>query len=138
MIPSRIIVHHSLTADGQTVSWGAIRRYHVEVRGWADIGYHVGVELVGDRYEALIGRPPNLTGAHCAGQNLDSLGICMVGNFDLAPPPEAQLELAVRLVRGLLEILRLPKYAVRRHSDHAPGKSCPGRRFPWKEFLERI
>jgi hypothetical protein len=53
--PNKIILHHSATADGPTVSWGAIRRFHVVECAWGAIGYHYGIELVGDYYEVLIG-----------------------------------------------------------------------------------
>ena len=140
MIPSHLVIHHSLTADGRTVSWDAIRWYHVHTMGWADVGYHYGVELVGSRYEILVGRMQNETGAHCkeGGMNASSLGVCLVGNFDAEPVPEAQLDRLVRLSRSLMDVFAIPRENVRRHSDFAAYKSCPGKLFPWSRFLASL
>ncbi len=142
MIPRYLIVHHSLTADGQTVSWGAIRKYHTDPVGpyrMLDIGYHFGLELVGDHYEVLMGRMPNQTGAHCTeeGMNRQSLGICVVGNYDVSDLPEDAFELLVKLTRALTEVFSIPAANVQRHSDYAP-KSCPGKRFPWERFKQSL
>jgi N-acetylmuramoyl-L-alanine amidase len=128
MTPKRIIVHHSLTEDGETVSWGAIYDYHVHQLGWKDIGYHYGIELIRDRLHILKGRMDNEQGAHCQGHNRDSLGICIVGNFDAIPPMENRYKLAARLIRSLMDIYRIPISKVHGHRDFA-DKSCPGRLF---------
>lgn len=132
LIRSHIMVHHSLTRDGTTVSWGAIRRYHVEQRGWRAIGYHYGVELVGDYYEALLGRSELERAAACPqGQmNLRALHVCCVGNFDLEPPPRAQLESLVELViKPAMAEYGIPPEHIVGHRDFNPAKSCPGRLF---------
>jgi N-acetylmuramoyl-L-alanine amidase len=140
MIPTHIIVHHSLTADSHTVSWDAIRWYHTRTLGYQTIGYQVGIELVNSRHEILLGRMLNQVGAHCRenGMNRRSIGVCMVGNFDIAPPPPAQLDLLVSFTRSMMELLGIPIGNIQRHSDHATHKSCPGKLFPWAQFIERL
>lgn len=44
--------------------------------GWLMIGYHFVITRTGQRQA---GRPLHMIGAHTAGQNADSIGICMVG-----------------------------------------------------------
>jgi hypothetical protein len=136
MKPTRIILHCSDTADSGTVSWEAIRKFHVEQRGWADVGYHYGVELIGDRYAILKGRPADQIGAHCRGQNHDSLGVCFVGKFD-APecaPPAAQWSLGLTLVRQLCAGHGIPFSRVYGHRDFDPHKTCPGLAFDLARF----
>jgi hypothetical protein len=133
MEPKRIILHHSLTEDGETVSWGAIRRYHVETMGWRDIGYHFGIEKIGGRYETLLGRMPGSIGAHTQGYNHDSLGICLVGNFDVLAPPREQWRAAVDLVRWLSAVYKIQPENIYGHRNFAP-KTCPGTLFDMTAF----
>ena len=133
MLPrTHIMIHHSLTKDGQTVSWGAIRRYHVEHNGWDAIGYHYGVELVGDQYEVLLGRSELDPAAACPQQQMNSkaLHVCCVGNFDVAPPPRAMLEVMVRLViLPAMAEYGIPVERIIGHGDISPAKTCPGTQF---------
>lgn len=140
MKPEYIILHHSLTADAQTVSWNAIRRYHVQYLGWRDIGYHFGIERVGKRYEILCGRMMNDNGAHCKqfGMNAESVGICFVGNFDNVTPPVEQWKLGIKLVKTLAEVLGIPHENVRGHREFATWKSCPGERFNLELFRREL
>jgi N-acetylmuramoyl-L-alanine amidase len=140
MIPTNIILHHSATEDSGTVSWSAIRRYHTHELGWTAIGYHFGIELVNDRYEVLMGRMMNVAGAHCKQENMNnkSVGICFVGNFDLKPPEDSLLMVGKNLIRSLMEILRIPKQNIYRHTDFAKYKTCPGTKFPFNEFINAL
>lgn len=136
------MIHHSLTKDSGAVSWGAIRRYHMDLNGeykMRDIGYHYGVELIGERHEILAGRSLLETGAHCyqQGMNSQAIGICLVGNFDEEVPCEGLLHQAARLVKMLMEIFKIPVENVVAHRDYAP-KSCPGKLLDMEKFMARV
>lgn len=132
-----IMLHHSLTKDGETVSWQAIRRYHKETMGWDDIGYHFGIELVNSEYEIFMGRPLDREGAHCSQEEMNhrSIGICFVGNFDDATVPTGQWQKGLELVRGLRRVFDIPLIVA--HRDYAP-KSCPGKMFDLDQFRKEL
>ena len=159
---THIIVHHSATKDGRTHDWEAIRRYHTShridghtvtpeeferrliaregkrfERPWSDIGYHYGIERVGDSFSALRGRPLEKTGAHCLGMNHTALGVCCVGNYDNEDPPEEMIDLLVGLLRALCTWYEIPVENIKRHSDYA-SKTCPGTRFDLEAVKERV
>lgn len=128
--PRYIIVHHSLTEDSETLSWPAIRKYHKN-KGWRDVGYHFGIELVGDRHEIIVGRSMLDSGAHCLeeGMNYKSIGICVVGNYDDDAPPLEAWKLLIKLIKDLMVIFTIPVENVRGHREFARYKSCPGKKF---------
>lgn len=134
MKPNKIIVHHSLTKDGWTVSWQAIRKFHTGIIPgcsfkFHDIGYHFGIEQINDRYEILQGLMIGETGAHCRGQNKNSIGVCLIGNFDETVPDDLQIRSAVRLISSLCDVLVIPHSEVYGHRHFAPYKTCPGANF---------
>ena len=75
---NKIIVHCSASPEGKNFSVSEIRRWHLQ-RGFADIGYHFVIYLDGSVH---VGRPLHKSGAHCKGQNKNSIGICYVGGLD--------------------------------------------------------
>lgn len=137
-IPTYVIMHHSLTEDSGTVSWNAIRKYHVNECGWLDIGYQYGIEMVKTTYEILLGRFEGTVGAHTKGKNKDSIGICCVGNFDDEEPDMAQWEVAVDLVENICLRYRIPVENVKGHNEYAPHKTCPGKRFDMNLFRDHL
>jgi N-acetylmuramoyl-L-alanine amidase len=133
---THIVIHHSLTKDSGTVSWNAIRRFHVEQQKWRAIGYHFGVERVqdasgGESVEILLGRMLHETAAAVKEQSMNKKGVhvCVIGNFDDEPPPPAVWEKLVELVAFLCRLLSIPISNVQPHTLYAPYKSCPGKRF---------
>ncbi len=139
--PERIICHHSLTKDSPTVSWGAIRRYHIETLHWSDIGYHMGVEMVksGDElyYEALMGRMWDKQGAHCRGENHNSLAICLIGNFDYHKPPDAQLIAGAKIISLWMKLYNIKIDDIYGHRDFST-KTCPGKLFDLEDLKHYI
>lgn len=84
--PTHIVVHHSA---GNTVStdYAAVVKgywdFHVNTRGWADIGYNWLIDPNGVLYE---GRGDKIRGAHSACMNGTSTGICVIGEYSTHQP----------------------------------------------------
>ncbi|MGW3610607.1 peptidoglycan recognition protein family protein [Micromonospora sp. NPDC005163] len=67
--------HYSAASATQTPR--QIQDYHMRVRDWSDIGYNFLINSVtGDLFE---GRGWTVLGAHCAGHNTESIGVCIIG-----------------------------------------------------------
>lgn len=76
MVPSRVIIHCSATKNGEREDIEAIRKFHVETRGWKDIGYHMVIQPDGSVQN---GRSLNEQGAGVEGANEGSIHICLIG-----------------------------------------------------------
>lgn len=132
----RLVVHHSATSSG---SAGLVRVLHRGVFGWDDIGYHYVIGNGTMTVEGLVeeGRPEWAMGAHSRGNNGDSLGICLVGDFESSRPGSRQMKALGELLSDMLGRYDLGREAVRLHRQ-MPGNStvCPGSRLPLEEVLE--
>lgn len=126
-----LIVHHtafatsgiggtSFAAEAQHMR--AIQRWHFE-RQFATIGYHLVVSPSG---RVFAGRALDTLGAHTKGFNTGSVGICLMGNFELERPTHAALE---ALHDARTEIVpggaAVPLRGHREHAGHA-SNACPG------------
>lgn len=127
----KIILHCSATPEGKHFTVEDIRRWHTNPvnkggRGWSDIGYHYVVYLDGTVH---VGRPEEKTGAHCAGHNRCSIGVCYIGGCaaegkrakDTRTP--AQKLALRRLVADLQR--KYPGALVFCHHHFNPHKACP-------------
>lgn len=134
---TEIIVHHSASDDHPGLDLDDIRRWHMEGRGWSDIGYHFVVEQIGDTWVALMGRPLYRGGAHCVGHNSKAIGICFVGNYSLGLPSNRALEAGARLIAGLCSSLDIPTGHVFPHRAFS-ATECPGNMFPFTELIDKV
>ncbi len=122
---AHIIVHHTATARDVT-DFAGVKKYHVEGRGWDDIGYHFFIAADG---VVTAGRPENVTGAHCKADDMNrkSLGVCVAGHFDLEAPTIAQLNVLAATLRALMAKYRVPPERVLGHGEVTGATtSCPG------------
>jgi len=121
---NKIIVHCTATPEGRDVSVDEIRRWHVDERGWSDIGYHWIITLSGAIEK---GRPESRSGAHAKGFNKNSIGVCYVGGVDATmKPKDTRTEGQKETLRCLLEDLRerYPNAEIIGHRD-VSSKACP-------------
>ena len=135
---TRMAIHHTVTAAmGEPTSLlRGIQNFHMDGRGWCDVGYHFLVTLDGTVWEA---RPLEMLGSHVLNHNTGNIGVSFVGCYDsghpdcrpLPPwtPPDVMLEGAARVVGRLAELYSIPLTAERvmGHRDHEGASTvCPG------------
>ena len=122
---NKIIVHCSATREGENYNVDTIRSWHVDGRGWSDIGYHFYIDLHGEIHK---GRDIAKIGAHCKGQNRNSIGICYCGGVeaDGKTPKDTRLDCQKDSLLAVLRTLKAmyPEATIHSHSDFA-SKACP-------------
>lgn len=126
-----IVVHCSATRPTLDVGRREIREWHV-AKGWADIGYHAVIRRNG-RVE--FGRHFDEIGAHVAGHNSTTLGVCLVGGLyvsGLAADDdfdgiftEAQARALVHLLVALRDAY--PAARICGHRDLSPDRNMDGK-----------
>jgi hypothetical protein len=109
-------------------------RWH-KARGWSTLGYHHVIDRDGT---VASGRDESVPGAHVAGHNTGSIGICLIGGhgssennpFSKNYTPEQEIAL-----RNLIEDIktRAKITQIRGHNEVA-AKACPG--FNVKRWLQ--
>ena len=137
-------VHHTVNANAYTEAQvpGILRSiyaYHVQSRGWSDIGYNFLVDRFGRIWEGRYGGvDKNVVGAHTLGYNDYSFAMSAIGNFDVVAAPDVMLRAYGSLFAWKLSINgvspasmsqqvgRKTFAAINGHRD-ADSTACPGR-----------
>lgn len=130
---TEIIVHCTATRPdwwaGKPLSAkvSEIRRWHVQDRGWKDIGYHYLIDRDG---KVATGRPLDQIGAHTQGHNTGTIGISLFGGHGSAetdqfadhftPEQDVALRKLIADLRGRFGPVKLSG-----HNQYA-AKACPG------------
>lgn len=121
-----IVIHCSDTYETMDIDAETIHKWHVEERGWSDIGYHKIIQRDGTVEQ---GREDNLSGAHAAGYNGVSYGVCLVGGR--SSEDEAEDNFTEHQWQSLKEVLAdlretYPEAEILGHRDlDGVNKECP-------------
>lgn len=89
-----LVLHHSAGVDAGEAAVRSIQSFHMDTRGWQDIGY-TWLYSPSERtfYE---GRGPGVRGAHTRGYNHIAHAVCVLGNYQTdVPAPHVVDDLAV-------------------------------------------
>jgi hypothetical protein len=127
-----ITVHHSAERHPPELSGSledsasavrSIQHAHMNGEGYGDLGYHYVIDPYGRVFQ---GRELTWQGAHAGGSNnLQNIGICLLGNFDVEHPTPAALGALQHLLDELRAKWNIPRKAVRAHCDWKTT-DCPG------------
>ncbi|MCF7834479.1 N-acetylmuramoyl-L-alanine amidase [Candidatus Gracilibacteria bacterium] len=121
---TKIIIHHTakissgiLTKDDAIKEIQDIYKYHTVKRGWGDIGYNFLIDPMGNIYEGRAGGE-GVIGAHAKWNNSPSIGISLMGNFEIEKPSAKAIESLIRLSTVLAKKYKInPKYTTTYHKD---------------------
>jgi hypothetical protein len=126
-----LVIHHT-KIENMTVA--SIHDLHLR-NGWAGIGYHKVILPDGSVAD---GRPEYAVGAHAIGANSHSVGISLVGDFDVNLPSPAQMASLLALTAELAGKYGVSAANIVGHRDVYKDTTCPGRIFPWAEFKQAL
>jgi hypothetical protein len=135
---TRMAVHHTVTQRSASGGYAArlrqIQSFHMDTRGWCDVGYTFLVTEDGTVWEA---RPARFLGAHVGSNNTGNIGMSFVGCFHPSgcgglgdtTPPGAMVDSAANVL-GLLaknHKITVTESTLKGHRDHAGANTtCPG------------
>ena len=117
------------------VKTDTIRSWHINERGWRDIGYHYVIELDGSVHEA---RPLSEVGAHAEGHNEGSVAIVYVGGLDEHGHPADTRTPAQKAALYALTEKLVNEYGATVHGhNEVSSKACPSFavKSDWEAYL---
>jgi hypothetical protein len=145
--PKFSVIHHTAGSNSYSKSQSAsvvrgIYSYHVNTQKWNDIGYNILVDRYGQVFEGRAGGlERGVIGAHAAGFNTGSIGVSVMGNFDIADIPAVAVESVARVVAWKYDLHGIDARASRTISQNGRSinvttahrnvgsTACPGRYF---------
>lgn len=144
---SSIVIHHSGGATGDPELLIRVHRDRQPNDPIDMIPYHFvignGRGMKAGEVHATRRWRWRLWGAHLSARNtmrnVNSIGICLIGNFETARVGDQQFEALVNLCQDLMQRYGIPITEVGFHGD-TPGEhtACPGKNFPKQALLRAL
>jgi hypothetical protein len=128
-----IVIHHS---GSNAANLKSIDEYHVH-KGWDGIGYHFiignGINTEDGKVEETFRFKELKDGAHALTPDLfynkNAIGICLIGDFNVAEPTIKQLASLKNLLRTLKKEFNIVNENILFHKEVKPTE-CPGKNVP--------
>ena len=121
-----VIVHHSAGNTQNADTRSVVRNIylqHTQVNGWSDIGYNFLIGINGQPFEGRDGMgmiPDNqVKGAHFCGKNTNTMGVCLIGNYEDNPTNKEALASLKDLMTWKMKEADLDPAAFYKHPDYA-------------------
>ena len=133
-----IAIHH--TAGNPNGSVSDLARIHLKQNQWNGVGYHFYITPDGTVYQL---RPLDERVPHAYGCNDNAIAVCLAGNFNDYPVPDAQRTSALQLVRWLMTKYGLKSNNVLAHGEltnYSPSNAtdCCGKLFNIAKFRQEL
>jgi hypothetical protein len=138
-------VHHTVDANNYAAGdvpamIRGIYAYHAQTLGWGDIGYNFLIDRFGRTWEGRDGGMDKpVIGGQAYGYNAVSTGVAGIGNYDIAPAPQAMTDAFKKILAWKLSLAGIPATGastvlapngtpLQRVSGHRDGypTACPG------------
>lgn len=121
-----VVIHHTAT-DSKATKIRTIADYHVNPGnhicedGCPGIAYHFMITHKGDIYQV---NDLESVSYQCGGCNSDTVGVCLIGNYDEETPSKKVLDAAVKAVKYINK--KVGRSLVISGHYHHKNTSCPG------------
>ena len=129
--PYRMTIHHTASPsnDGGDPAkrMRQMQAFHIDDRGWCDIGYHFVVSQSGKIYQGRSSE--KRTGAHVGGENTGNIGTSLIGNFEKQTVSSTQFNATTKIVHWIHKTYNIPldRQHLKGHTEWPQQyTSCPG------------
>lgn len=142
--PKEIVVHHCYLPSLAQRPNGFTRQHMKNIQSYyEELGWSAGPHLFIDESKIWTFSPMTSPGVHARTFNSSSIGVEMLGNYDLEDPWSGRglkvLTTTCRAVRCLVARLQLTTGCIRFHRDDPKTKkSCPGTKITKEAFLAHL